>query len=253
MSLLKIFKNERKAEVFNKLDISRLPRHVAIIMDGNGRWAKKRHMPRNIGHKEGANALKRTVIIAEQLGIKYLTVFAFSTENWKRPKEEIEYLMSLLSEMLDSFEKEFDGRDIRIMHIGDITKLSNELQVKINKIEKTTKKNKGLVFIVAMNYGSRTELSNCARIIAEKAIKGEIKTEEISPDTVAKHLYTKDIPDPELIIRTSGEKRLSNFLLWQSAYSEFYFDNILWPDYKKENFIKALIAFQNRERRYGGL
>lgn len=235
------------------IDINNMPEHIAIIMDGNGRWAKKRGIPRNIGHREGANNLKRIVSCCAKLGIKYLTVYAFSTENWKRPKEEVEGLMNLLKEFLSRAEKELGKENVRINIIGDITSLPLNIQNEIIKVEKSTQKNTKIVLNIALNYGSRIEMVNAVKEICNQVMKKEIKEEEISEELISKYLYTKNIPDPDLIIRTSGEQRISNFLLWQAAYSEFWFDKVLWPDFNEKHLIKAISNFQNRQRRYGGI
>jgi len=236
----------------SKIDLDKLPIHIAIIMDGNGRWAKKRNLPRNIGHREGAEAIKRTVLFANELGIKHLTVYAFSTENWSRPKEEIDNLMKLLNEFLDRFNKEFGDKNIRIRHIGEPSVLSHEIQEKIKQVEKHTKDNNGLCFNVALNYGGKFEITQAIKKIANDIKENRIQVDDIDEKLISKYTFTKDIPDPDLIIRTSGEYRLSNFLIWQSAYSELWFDDVLWPDFNEIHLVNAITDFQNRERRYGG-
>lgn len=250
------FRNEDGSnveELKRKISANNNPLHIAIIMDGNGRWAKKRNLPRNVGHRKGADALNNIVLFANDIGIKYLTVYAFSTENWNRPKEEVEALMKLLNEFLDRFNKDFGKRNIRIRHIGDPSALPAEIQEKVKYVEEKTKGNDGLSFNVALNYGGRYEIIEVLKKLSADIKTGKVKEDEIDENLLTKYLFTKDIPDPDLIIRTSGECRLSNFLLWQSAYSEFWFDDVLWPDFKEKHLIKAISDFQKRNRRYGGI
>lgn len=223
-----------------------LPQHVAIIMDGNGRWAQKRGLPRNMGHRKGAEALSKIVKYSKEKGIKYLTVFAFSTENWRRPKSEVDYLLKLPFAFLDKFDKEFGKDNIRINVIGRKEGLPLELISKIIETEKKTEKNDGLVFTIALNYGSQDEIIDAINYIKTNNI-------EVTKENFNNYLYTKDLPDVDLLIRTSGEYRLSNFLLWQIAYSELYFTNVLWPDFNKKAFDDALLDYSKRERRFGGL
>jgi len=241
------------AKLKNKIDTDKLPVHIAIIMDGNGRWAKKRKLPRNVGHKEGADAIRDVVIFANEIGIKYLTVYAFSTENWNRPKDEVDSLMKLLTEFLDKFNKEFGDKNIRIRHIGEPSALRPEIQEKIKIVQEKTKGNSGLNFNVAINYGGRQEIVQAIKKIINDVKNGRIREEDIDENLISKYTFTKDIPDPDLIIRTSGECRLSNFMLWQSAYSEYLFDEVLWPDFNEGHLIEAISEFQNRKRRYGGI
>lgn len=221
-------------------------------MDGNGRWAKKRGLPRKVGHKEGANALKKIVSYANSIGVKYLTVYAFSTENWKRDKQEVDDLMMLLLEYLRGFNNRFNKDDIRIKVIGRREKLSKELQTSIQNIEDETCNNKGLIFVIALDYGGRQEMVMAIREIANKVASGKMAIDEITEDTISKKLYTKDIPDPDIIIRTSGEQRMSNFLMWQSVYSELYFTDVLWPDFTSKHLDDAICEYQKRNRRFGG-
>lgn len=237
----------------SELDFDKLPDHIAIIMDGNGRWAKKRNLPRNMGHKAGVETAKEIALYCNEIGIKHLTVYAFSTENWSRPKDEVNGIMKLLNEYLDRFEKEFGQKDIRIRHIGELSGLPDDIQEKIKAVQDRTKENKGLSFNVALNYGGRLEIINAVKHIVQEVNKEEIREEDIDEKLFSKYMFTKDIPDPDLIIRTSGECRLSNFLLWQSVYSEFWFDEVLWPDFNKMNLNKALLEFQKRKRTYGGI
>jgi len=235
------------------IDYSRLPEHIAIIMDGNGRWARKRGLSRSVGHREGSNTLKKMVAFCEEIGIKHLTVFAFSTENWKRPKSEVDALMSLLKEYLRNADRELAGKNVRINVIGDISRLSPEIQSLTKKVMESTRANTGMNLNIALNYGGRDEIIKAVQSIAKKVAAGEITAEGIDEKTLSAHLYTSGIPDPDLLIRTSGEKRLSNFLIWQSAYSEFWFTDVLWPDFKKEDMLEAISAYQKRIRRFGGI
>lgn len=243
------FKNTLRLIKYNlgdNMNNDMLPKHVAIIMDGNGRWAKRRGLPRNMGHRKGAETLSKIIRYANKIGIKYLTVFAFSTENWSRPASEVEFLMNLPFEFLDKFKKDFKDEDIKLNVIGDRSRLSIELVEKIEEVEAESKEAKGLNFVIALNYGSQDEIID--------AIKEIVKNnEEITKENFSKHLYTKDIPDVDLLIRTSGEYRISNFLLWQIAYSELYFTDILWPDFNEKKFQISIDNFANRERRFGGL
>jgi len=224
-----------------------LPKHIAIIMDGNGRWAKKRHLPRLAGHNAGAQAVQRTLQAAQTLGIPFITLYAFSTENWSRPKEEIEGLMALLSQALDKYTNTAMKENIRLWVSGSRDKLSPTVLEKIDKAVNLTSKNTGLTVNLALNYGARQEITAAVnKLLAQN--KKEITVEDISAC-----LYQPALPDPELIIRTSGEERLSNFLLWQSAYSEFYFTPVLWPDFNAEELQKALDEYARRTRRFGGL
>lgn len=234
-------------------DTGGLPEHIAIIPDGNGRWAQKRGLPRSAGHREGSRTLKRIVLLCSGLGIKYLTVYAFSTENWARPKSEVDALMGLLLNYLRNAEKELEGNKVRIRVIGEIKGLPGELQREIKRVETLTASNTGLNLIFALNYGGKDEMVNAVKRISEAVKLGKIKTGDINKEMVSEYLYTKGIPDPDLIIRTSGEKRASNFLLWQSAYSEFWFPEVLWPDFGKAQLLEALKEYQSRKRRYGGI
>ncbi len=230
-----------------------IPVHIAIFMDGNGRWAAKRGLPRSAGHREGANNLKRTVKECSTLGIKYLTAYAFSTENWSRPKDEVDSLMSLLLEFLKNADKELSGQNIRITVIGDTQGLSQEIRNEIARVMGNTSRNTGLTLVIALNYGSRSEIANAAARIARDVKQGRINPEDINEKVFSDYLYTAGIPDPDLVIRPSGEQRLSNFLLWQSSYAEFWYSDILWPDFSKNDLFKALGEFQIRNRRFGGL
>jgi undecaprenyl diphosphate synthase len=251
--LILFFKNMFNKKGKTEIDMNNLPVHIAIIMDGNGRWAERRGLARSIGHREGSRTLKKVVTFCDEIGIKYLTVYAFSTENWKRPKKEVDSLMSLLLNYLRNAEKELGGRSICIRVIGDIDKLPVEIQKEIERVRELTKKNTGLVLNIALNYGSRSEIVCAFRKIACDIIDGKINIEEVDEKTVSAKLYTSDIPDPDLVIRSGGEKRISNFLLWQSAYAEFSFFDDLWPDFNQGHIIKAIRDYQGRDRRYGGI
>lgn len=228
-----------------------VPRHIAIILDGNGRWAAARHLPRSVGHKRGAEAVRRAVEGAGDLGISYLTVFGFSSENWKRPRAEILDLMQLLRFYLRNELKKMMENGIRLRIIGDRTKLDPDIVALIEEVENATKENTGVNLTIALSYGGRREIVEATRRIAQEAAAGKIAIEEISESLFAKHLETADIPDPDLIIRTSGEKRISNFLLWQSAYTEFVFLDKFWPDFTQKDLEDAVREFASRERRYG--
>ena len=229
-----------------------IPESIGIIMDGNGRWAKKRALPTIMGHREGANTLKKIVEYANEIGVEYLIVYAFSTENWKRSKEEVNGLMSLLTEYLDSFEKNFYKQNIRIKVIGRRSLLLKDLQEKINNVEQKTSNNRGLTFVIALDYGGRQEMVTAMQRIAKRIENGEISIDEITEDIISNNLYTRDIKDPDIIIRTSGEQRLSNFLMWQGVYSELYFTDVLWPDFTNEHLDDAICEYQKRNRRFGG-
>ena len=229
----------------------KIPNHVAVILDGNGRWAKKRLMPRNYGHMQGAKTVEKICSEAWNMGIKYLTVYAFSTENWKRPQDEVDALMKLLSKYLDDFKKRSDTEDMRLRIIGDKTGLNDEIRAKIAELEEYTKDNQGLNFTIAINYGSRDEMVRAMKKVALDVKEGKISPEDISEDMFENYLDTIGIPDPDLLIRTSGEQRLSNYLLWQLAYTEFYFTDVLWPDFSREDLEQAVIAYNKRDRRFG--
>jgi len=232
---------------YKKIDFNKLPAHVAIIMDGNGTWAKNRGLPRNMGHRKGAKTLFDIVLYANKIGLKYLTVYAFSTENWTRPKEEVDYLMKLPMEFIDEYKDQFEDEQIRFKCIGRRVDLSQEVQERIADFENKTKDYQGLNFIIAFNYGGHDEILNAVNNI----IKDDL--ENVSKETFEKYLYTNDIPAVDLLIRTSGQMRVSNFLLWQIAYSEMYFTKTLWPDFKKQNFNNILEEYIQRDRRYGGI
>ncbi len=235
----------------NKTDLKILPRHVAVIMDGNGRWAKAKGLPRIEGHRRGANTLKEMLRYCKDLGIETLTAYAFSTENWGRPHTEVSFLMALFEKLLRKELKEMHEEGVRINFIGDLTILPQSLQREMQHSMEVTKNNNDVHFNVAINYGSRHEMVKACRTISEKVRQGELDPETINEDTISKYLYTAASPDPDLLIRTSGEMRLSNFLLWQLAYTEIYVTDIFWPDFDRHQFDRALLAYQSRDRRYG--
>lgn len=233
------------------LKLELLPQHVAVIMDGNGRWAKRQGLPRIMGHKRGVDALKDLLRCCKDWGIKALTAYAFSTENWKRPQEEVEFLMSLFQRVLRQEVREMVEENVQIQFVGNLQALPSALQAEISRSMAETKNNQSIKFTVATNYGGRQEILQACRAIAEKVQEGILKPEEISEELFESHLYTAGIADPDLLIRTSGEMRLSNFLLWQMAYGEIYITDTLWPDFDRREFHRALCAYQQRERRFG--
>jgi len=233
------------------LDPLKLPQHVAIIMDGNGRWAKSKGLPRIYGHKKGAEVAKKIIYKTRELGIPYLTLFAFSKENWLRPKEEVETLLDLLKIYLDTELEEMNKNGIRLKIIGDIEDFPSDLKEKLEFIERVTKKNKDMVLCLALSYGGKNEIIKAVKKIAKEVKEGRISPEDIDEKLFRNFLDTKDIPDPDLLIRTSGEIRISNFLLFQLAYTEFYFTPVYWPDFDEIEYLKALKSYQQRERRFG--
>ena len=233
------------------IDPQNLPKHVAIIMDGNGRWAKKKTMNRIRGHEEGAGSVRNIVKASREIGIHWLTLYAFSEENWKRPKYEVEALMKLLSRFLKGELDEMLNNGIRFQTIGRIDKLPKYVQKRVQKTVEKTSRNKNMVLTLALSYGSRQEVSDAIQKIAKRIESGDLTSEMITEQIVSDSLYTGGMPDPDLLIRTSAEYRLSNFLLWQMAYTEFYFTPTLWPDFRKEEYLKAIEEYQKRERRYG--
>ena len=234
-----------------EIDPENLPLHVGIIMDGNGRWAKRRGLPRSAGHRAGAQNLRTITEFAEQMGIRYITAYAVSTENWKRPKEEVDALMELLLEYLRDIDQ-LAGKNTVIKVIGDRGALSNEINAEIENVEAYTKDNTGMTLYLAINYGGRQEVVQAVQSLYDGVRRGEIHREDITEAAISSRLFTQ-IPDVDLIIRPSGELRISNFLLWQSAYSELWFSNINWPDFTKKDFTKAILEYQNRNRRFGGV
>ena len=231
----------------------RVPNHIAIILDGNGRWAKKRGMPRSFGHVKGCENLEDICEVAKELGVKYLTVYAFSTENWKRSKEEVDGLMKLFRNYLKKCIKISQKNNMRVKVIGDITAFDSDIQESIEKLEDFSKDFTDLHFQIALNYGSRDEMVRAMRHMAQDCKDGAFDPEEITEEKFASYLDTKDLPDPDLMIRTSGEQRLSNWMLWQLAYAEFYFTDVLWPDFDKEELIRAVEYYNTRDRRFGGV
>ncbi|MGT2888321.1 isoprenyl transferase [Streptococcus didelphis] len=240
-----------------EIKLEKIPKHIGIIMDGNGRWAKKRLKPRVFGHKAGMDALQEVTIAASEYGVKVLTVYAFSTENWSRPQDEVKFIMNLPVEFFDKYVPELHKNNVRIQMIGETHRLPQETLQALNKAIQTTRQNSGLVLNFALNYGGRAEITNAVRLIAQDVLDANLNPGDITEDLIANYLMTDHLPylyrNPDLIIRTSGELRLSNFLPWQSAYSEFYFTPVLWPDFKKAELIKALEEFNRRHRRFGGL
>lgn len=242
-----------KKKLTGEIDYERLPKHIGVILDGNGRWAKKRGLPRSAGHSAGADNLKKIVTECNKMGIGYITVYAFSTENWKRPKEEVDFLMNLLLNYLKNAEKTLAGENVVIRAIGSRDELTEEIRKQIIKTEEFTKNNSGITMNIALNYGGREEIVHAAKTLCEKAVKGEINPGDIDEASFGACLYTAGQPDIDLLIRTSGEQRLSNFLLWQNSYSEMWFTPKLWPDFSVHDLHKAIIDFQGRGRRFGGI
>ncbi|WP_303863271.1 isoprenyl transferase [Alkalibaculum bacchi] len=236
-----------------EIDKKNLPKHIAIIMDGNGRWAKKRFQPRLFGHRAGIESLREIIQASSDLGIKALTVYAFSTENWKRPKSEVDGLMKMLVEYFKKEIEELNRNNVKIRIIGEKSALSKEVKSTIEKAERRTEDNEGLFFNVAINYGGRNEIIQGIKALYQDMIMGKYSTEDLNEDMFTEYLFTENLEDPDLIIRTSGELRMSNFLIWQSAYSELYFTDILWPDFKKEDYYDAICDYQKRKRKFGGI
>lgn len=229
----------------------KIPTHVAIILDGNGRWAKAKGLPRKAGHVQGAKNVEVICEAAYKMGIQYLTVYAFSTENWNRPQDEVAALMQLLRNYMKNCLKTAEKNKMCVRVIGDKTRLDDDIRESIERLEEATKDNTGLHFQIALNYGSRDEITRAVRKLGEKVKAGELSPEDITENDITAMLDTSEIPDPDLLIRTSGEQRISNYLLWQLAYAEFYFTSVPWPDFNKEELEKAIEAYQNRDRRYG--
>lgn len=243
-----------KSKIGNlKSEIEKVPSHVAIIMDGNGRWAQERGLPRLKGHEEGAQSVRAILRAVQQAGVKYLTLYAFSTENWVRPKDEVDGLMKLLVTFMTQYSSDLLKNKIRLRVMGQIERLPKAVQKGLAKVMAQSEKEYEHTLIIALSYGSRREIADAAKAIAQKAVAGELDPKTIDEETVAQHLYLPDVPDPELMIRTSGELRLSNFLLWQLSYAELYITETSWPDFREEQFFKALESFNQRGRRYGGV
>lgn len=251
--MLPFFKNKNDENKEITLNDIQLPEHIGIIMDGNGRWAKNRGLPRSAGHSAGAKTFRKISRYCSKIGIKYLTVYAFSTENWKRPAEEVNALMTLFKSYLEEAISDFKDDDIVVRFIGDKSAFSDELRELIEENETCSADRKGMVLNIAMNYGSRDEIVRAVKNISEQVKSGELKSEDITAETISENLYTAGQPDPDLVIRPSGEYRISNFLLWQSAYTEYVIMDILWPDFKPENLDEALIEYAKRNRRFGGV
>jgi undecaprenyl diphosphate synthase len=234
-----------------EIDPARVPRHIAIIMDGNGRWAKKHAMGRVLGHRKGAESVRVTVRTCRRIGIRYLTLYAFSMENWLRPEAEVRALLQLLQEYLDGEVQEMMDNDIRLVAIGSLDSLGDPILATIREVMERTAGNQGMVLNLALSYGGRDEIVMAARSMVGDGLAGIIRPEEVSKELFARYLYTTELPDPDLLIRTGGEYRVSNFLLWQLAYTEFYFTDVLWPDFRERHLLKAIVDYQKRERRFG--
>ena len=252
MSLGKII-DKKDNNLSNKIDKQKIPEHIAIIMDGNGRWATKKGLPRTYGHKRGVTVLKEILKASKKLGCKILTVYAFSTENWTRPKKEVDFLINLFSEVLRNEIDEIHAESTKIKFIGDLTPFPEALKKIISYSESLTKNNNNFSLNVCVNYGGRQEIVKVAKELAFKSSSGLIKPNEVNEELFNSELLTRGIKDPELLIRTSGEKRISNFLLWQLAYSEIHISEVLWPDFNEFEFLKAIIDYQSRKRRFGGI
>ena len=233
------------------VDLERLPHHVAIIMDGNGRWAKRKKKPRLFGHKAGADSVRDIVEISREIGIKYITLYAFSSENWNRPAQEVTGLMSILKRYLEAELPKMQKNDIRLMSIGDRSRLPDSVRETLERVIKKTSTNSKLILNLALSYGARDEIVRAMKEVARECLTGELNIETITSDVVSNHLDTADLPDPDLLIRTGGESRLSNFMLWQVSYSEIFFTDVMWPDFRKDSFLQAISEYQSRERRFG--
>jgi len=251
--LQRFFQKKTYQKLYNSINMTSLPNHVAIIMDGNGRWAQERGLPRALGHRTGMESLKTIARICLKLGIKVLTVYAFSTENWKRPQDEIDILMDLLYEYIHKELNELDRQGVQIRAIGRLDDLPILAQQEVTKAMQLTAENNKMILNIALNYGGRSEIVDAVNKIAGMVAKGELRPGEITEEIFQHYLYTGDLPNPDLLIRPAGELRISNFLLWQLAYTEFYITSVYWPDFREKEFLEALIAYQNRERRFGGL
>lgn len=244
---------KKKEKILLEIDKDNLPGHIAIIMDGNGRWAKRRGLPRSLGHREGAKALKNVSKYCDQIGIKHLTVYTFSTENWKRPQDEVDYLMELLIDYLKNIETHLGGRSVKVRIVGDKEGLPLNVREEVIRVEEKTGKNTGMTLNLAINYGSRDEIKNAVKKIANSVANGKISIEAIDEELISKNLYTHYMPDPDLLIRPGGEMRMSNYLLWQCAYAEMYYTEALWPDFSWKEVDKAILEYQKRNRRFGGV
>ncbi|UAL54286.1 MULTISPECIES: isoprenyl transferase [Metabacillus] len=256
LNILKKWRNPNREQTeFSKEEILKreIPEHIAIIMDGNGRWAKKRALPRIAGHHEGMKVVRKVTKLSNELGVKALTLYAFSTENWKRPKTEVDYLMKLPEEFLGTFLPELIEENVQVRIIGEESKIPEHTLRAVQKAKEDTINNNGLILNFALNYGSRAEMIHAVKGIVQDAKKGDISSEDINEALFSQYLMTKDMRDPDLLIRTSGEIRLSNFMLWQLAYSEFVFTDVLWPDFSEDHLLAAIKEYQHRGRRFGGL
>ncbi|PHM08824.1 isoprenyl transferase [Nostoc sp. 'Peltigera malacea cyanobiont' DB3992] len=240
-----------KSKLPSDLNPQKIPQHIAVIMDGNGRWATSRGLPRIAGHRQGASTLKELLRCCKDWGVKALTAYAFSTENWQRPIEEVNFLMHLFERLLRRELAQMHQEGVRISFIGDLSALPKSLQTEMQRSMAETLNNQAIHFTVAVNYGSRNEITRVCRQVAQLVEQGKLSAQEVNESLVEQHLYTADTPEPDLLIRTSGEMRLSNFLLWQMAYTEMYFTDIFWPDFNREAFHQALLSYQNRDRRFG--
>ena len=238
-------------EKLRSINLHKIPNHIAIIMDGNGRWAKGKGMQRVFGHRNALTAIRETADTASELGVQYLTMYAFSTENWNRPKLEVNALMNLLISTLKKELPEFMKKDVRVNSIGNVSQLPKSAQKVLSDVIEKTKNNKKITLTFALSYGAREEIVNAIKNISEKVVNNEIDIKKINDKIINNHLYTFNLPDVDLMIRTSGEQRISNFLLWQAAYAELYFTDVLWPDFRKEDLFDAILDYQNRERRFG--
>ncbi len=250
-SLLSNFPKLQTKLLIDSLDKNNIPNHVAIVMDGNGRWAKKRGLPRIKGHIEGTKSIKRVLEIAYDLNIKYITLFALSQENWDRPKQEVDGILKIIRKSLHDELNQLNEKGIKVFIIGNFERVPEDIIKTIKNVQKTTKSNEKMNFCIAFSYGGREEITQAAKNLAKDVLEGKIKIHDIEENIFRNYLYTKDIPDPDLLIRTSGEIRISNFLLWQMAYTEFVFTPVLWPDFNKYHFLKAILEYQVRERRFG--
>ena len=250
-TLEEIFPNPPQGLDREALDLGNIPEHVAIIMDGNGRWAKARGLDRGEGHKAGIRAVREAIVTCNDIGVRYLTIYSFSTENWKRPQTEVKGLMSLFAETMSAEIAGLMDEGVRIKLLGRIEDLPLATRTVFSQAEKRSANNTGMTLAIAVNYGSRMEIVDAARKIAEGVERGEVCVDDISEEMFARNLYTADMPDPDLLIRTSGELRLSNFLLWQLAYAEFYITDVLWPDFDRYEVLRALLSYQGRQRRFG--
>lgn len=251
-SLEAFFTKRTDSELLGRLDVSSVPRHVAVIMDGNGRWATKRGVPRIFGHKAGAKAIRESIATCIELGIEYLTIYSFSSENWRRSAEEVSGLMGLFVEVLESEIDNLMREGVRVKVIGSERGMPENTMAAFRRTEARTAGNGNLTLLVALNYGGRAEIAEAARSIAEDVAAGKLSPSDVTEQTVGERLYTAGMPDPDLVIRTSGEMRISNFLLWQVAYSELWVTSVLWPDFKRGDLLRAVVDFQKRSRRFGG-